>query len=167
MCYFLCSKRYHNFELPEYFTFDKILDFVKYTIGDKPYEECISDTLPDDLDDVNMDLLTNKDGKYAVRPLTLANPYLYYFLVREVCNEKGLKASLDCFDKYNVPHIASCALPVLDNEDKKESFHNSTTILNWWNSIEQRSLELSLEYRYMFVTDITNCYGSINPQSID
>lgn len=27
--------------------------------------------------------------------------------------------------------------------------------------------ELSLEYRYMFVTDITNCYGSINPQSID
>lgn len=76
MCYFLCSKRYHNFELPEYFTFDKILDFVKDTIGDKPYEECISDTLPDDLDDVNMDLLTNKDGKYAVRPLTLANPYL-------------------------------------------------------------------------------------------
>ena len=167
MCFFLCSKRYHNFELPEYFTFDKILDFVKDTIGDKPYEECISDTLPDDLDDVNMDLLTNKDGKYAVRPLTLANPYLYYFLVREVCNEKGWKASLDCFDKYNVPHITSCALPVLDNEDKKEPFHNSTTILNWWNSIEQRSLELSLEYRYMFVTDITNCYGSINPQSID
>ena len=32
--------------------------------------------------------------------------------------------------------------------------------------MEQRSLELSLEYRYMFVTDITNCYGSINPQSI-
>ena len=33
--------------------------------------------------------------------------------------------------------------------------------------MEQRSLELSLEYRYMFVTDITNCYGSINPQSIE
>lgn len=56
MCFFLCSKRYHNFELPEYFTFDKILDFVKDTIGDKPYEECISDTLPDDLDDVNMEI---------------------------------------------------------------------------------------------------------------
>ena len=33
--------------------------------------------------------------------------------------------------------------------------------------MEQRSIELSLEYRYMFVTDITNCYGSINPQSIE
>ena len=33
--------------------------------------------------------------------------------------------------------------------------------------VEQRSVELSLEYRYMFVTDITNCYGTINPQSIE
>lgn len=33
--------------------------------------------------------------------------------------------------------------------------------------MKQRSPELSLEYRYMFVTDITKCYGSINPQSID
>lgn len=31
--------------------------------------------------------------------------------------------------------------------------------------MEQRSIELSLEYRYMFVTDITNCYGSVNPQA--
>lgn len=28
-----------------------------------------------------------------------------------------------------------------------------TTINNWWNSIEQHSIELSLEYRYMFVTE--------------
>ncbi len=167
MSYFMKSNRFHNFELPEYFTFDKVLDFVKDTIGDKTYEDCLSDTLPDDLNDVNMDLLTNKDGKYGVRPLTLANPYLYYFLVREVCGEKGWKASLDCFEKFNVPHITSCALPIVEEKGKKEPFHNSATILNWWNSIEQRSLELSLEYRYMFVTDITNCYGSINPQSID
>ena len=57
------------------------------------------------------------------------------------------------------------ALPVLPQ--KVEAFHKSETILNWWNTIEQRSLELSLEYRYMFVSDITNCYGSINPQSIE
>lgn len=47
--------------------------------------------------------------------------------------------------------------------EQNERFHKSTTILNWWNSMEQRSIELSLEYRYMFVTDITNCYGSVNP----
>lgn len=165
MDYFMVSKRFHNFELPEYFTFDSILKYVKDTIGDKPYKECLSDILPDNLPDVNMDLLTNKDGKYAVRPLTLANPFLYYFLVRELCGEAGWLVSQDCFKKYTVPHIKSCAIPVVDEE--KEKFHNSTTILNWWNSMEQHSLELSLEYRYMFVTDITNCYGSINPQSID
>ena len=33
--------------------------------------------------------------------------------------------------------------------------------------MEHRSIELSLEYRYMFVTDITNCYGSVNPQTFD
>lgn len=32
--------------------------------------------------------------------------------------------------------------------------------------MEQQSLELSLQYRYMFVTDITNCFGQINPESI-
>lgn len=167
MDYFMESSRFHNFELPEYFTFDKVLNFIRETIGDKLYEECLSDKVPDVLDNVNIDLLLNKDGKYAVRPLTLANPFLYYFLVREICNKKGWQVSLECFEKYNVPHITSCALPIIKEKDKKEPFHNSTTILNWWNSIEQRSIELSLEYRYMFVTDITNCYGSINPQSID
>lgn len=33
--------------------------------------------------------------------------------------------------------------------------------------MEQRSIELSLEYRYMFVSDITNCYGSVNPQTFN
>lgn len=32
--------------------------------------------------------------------------------------------------------------------------------------MEQRSIELSLKYSYMFMTDITNCFGQINPESI-
>lgn len=32
--------------------------------------------------------------------------------------------------------------------------------------MEQRSIELSLKYQYMFITDITNCFGQINPESI-
>ena len=107
----------------------------------------------------------NKDGRYAVRPIILANPFLYYFLVREVCCENNWQVIKDLFEKFNVPHITSCAIPVIPNE--KEPFHKATTINNWWNSMEQRSIELSLEYRYMFVTDITNCYGSVNPQTFD
>lgn len=95
----------------------------------------------------------------------LANPFLYYFLVREVCSEQNWTQVKALFDKLKVPHITSCAIPVIPKE--KEAFHKATTINNWWNSMEQRSIELSLEYRYMFVTDITNCYGSVKPQTFD
>lgn len=166
MDFFMKSEQYHGFELPEYFTFDEVLKFVRETIGSTPYEECIhEDITPDKLSDVNLDILLNKDGRYAVRPIMLANPFLYYFLVREVSSQENWIEVKELFDKFKVPHITSCAIPVIPQE--KEAFHKATTINNWWNSMEQRSIELSLEYRYMFVTDITNCYGSVNPQAFD
>ena len=163
--FFMQSDQYHGFELPEYFDFNEVLKYVKERVGDQRYEDCLAGQKPDDLPSVNLDILLNKDGRYAVRPLILANPYLYYFLARELCRPSGWEAVQRCFKDFTVPHLASCALPVIP--EPKERFHKSTTILNWWNSMEQRSLELSLEYSYMFVTDITNCYGSINPQSIE
>ena len=166
MDFFLKSEQYHGFELPEYFVFDELLQNVKEAVRDKPYEECLQDGLsPENLSDVNLEILLNKDGRYAVRPIILANPFLYYFLVREICNEKSWTLIKKLFERFLVPHITSCALPIIPKD--KESFHKSTTILNWWSSMEQRSIELSLEYRYMFVTDITNCYGSVNPQAFD
>lgn len=166
MDFFMKSEQYHGFELPEYFVFDKLLQSVRDSVGDTLYEDCLQGGIsPEQLSDVNLDILLNKDGRYAVRPIVLANPFLYYFLVREICCEQSWTIVKDLFEKFNVPHITSCALPVIPAE--KEAFHKSTTIINWWSSIEQRSIELSLEYRYMFVTDITNCYGSINPQAFD
>ena len=166
MDFFMKSEQYHGFELPEYFSFDEVLRYVREKVRTIPYEECLKKGVsPDSLSDVNLDILLNKDGRYAVRPIILANPFLYYFLVREVCCESNWQVIKDLFEKFNVPHITSCAIPVIPNE--KEPFHKSTTILNWWTSMEQRSLELALEYRYMFVSDITNCYGSVNPQSFE
>lgn len=166
MDFFMKSEQYHGFELPEYFTFDKVLKYVRKKIGNTPYNECIQEEIsPNELSGVNLDILLNKDGHYAVRPIMLANPFLYYFLVREVCNKENWALVKGLFDKFKVPYITSCAIPVIP--EKKEAFHKATIINNWWNSMEQRSIELSLEYRYMFVTDITNCYGSINPQTFD
>lgn len=166
MDFFLKSEQYHGFELPEYFVFDELLQNVKNAVGETSYEDCLQDGIsPEQLPDVNLDILLNKDGRYAVRPIILANPFLYYFLVREICNEQSWTIIKQLFKKFSVPNITSCALPVIPKE--KEPFHKSTTILNWWSSMEQRSIELSLEYRYMFVTDITNCYGSVNPQTFD
>ena len=135
MDFFMKSEQYHGFELPEYFTFDDVLNYVREMIGTTPYEECLQeDIFPDSLSDVNLDILLNKDGRYAVRPIILANPFLYYFLVREVCCESNWQVIKDLFKKFNVPHITSCAIPIIPNE--KEAFHKATTINNWWNSME-------------------------------
>lgn len=162
--FFMQSTHYCNFELPEYYDFQPILNYIKETIGDKEFKDCI-DFNPCNKTDVNLDILLNKDGKYAIRPLSLVNPYLYYFLVRDICNDLNWKLICNCFKNFRTKNITACAIPVIPAEN--ESFHNSTTILNWWNTLEQRSVELSLEYRYMFVSDITNCYGSIIPRAID
>lgn len=87
--FFMKSEQYHGFELPEYFDFDTVLAYVKESIGDKQYEDCLTNELPDNLPNVNLDILLNKDGRYAVRPLILANPFLYYFLAREMCCQSG------------------------------------------------------------------------------
>ena len=44
--------------------------------------------------------------------------------------------------------------------DKKD------TILNWWNTFEQKSISMSLKFNCMAITDINNCYGSIYTHSI-
>lgn len=164
--YFLDTKQYQGFELPAYFEFDKVLQFVRKKIGKKPYEKCLQhDIRPETLNDVNFDILLNKDGKYAVRPIILANPYLYYFLTRELCCKENWNKIKSLFKHFETPNIKSCALPIIPR--KKEKFYRATSILNWWNLMEQGSIELSLEYRYMFITDITNCYGSINPHMFD
>lgn len=165
--YFLGMDQYCTTELPEYFTFEPILDYAKRVIGDKTLGQCLAtNTDPMTCVGVNLDVITNKDGRYAVRPLTLANPFLYYMLARDICSETAWKKITECFNLYSNKHITACAIPRVKVDDKPEPFKNAKSILNWWSSVEQRSIELSLKYRYMFMTDITNCFGQINPESI-
>ena len=167
----LDALRSNNFycttELPEYFDFSGVLKYAADSIGNKSLDECVNgDCQPESMHGVNLNVITNKDGRYAVRPLTLANPFLYYMLARDICNEKAWTAIKECFKLYTHEHITACAIPMVKVDDKPEPFKGATSILNWWNSMEQRSIELSLKYRYMFMTDITNCFGQINPESI-
>lgn len=158
---------YCTTELPEYFDFSGVLKYASESIGDKSLEQCIDgDCQPESEHGVNLDVITNKDGRYAVRPLTLANPFLYYMLARDICSENAWTKIQECFRLYSHEHITACAIPMIKVDDKPEPFKNATSILNWWNAMEQRSIELSLKYSYMFMTDITNCFGQINPESI-
>jgi hypothetical protein len=55
------------------------------------------------------------------------------------------------------------SIPVVSLSKKKDK---SEQIIQWWQEIEQESLKLSLEYKYLIETDITDCYGSIYTHSI-
>lgn len=138
MDFFMKSNQYHSFELPEYFVFDTLLQHVRATVADKPYDDCLSGTtVAEELTDVNFDILLNKDGRYAVRPLMLANPFLYYFLVRELCSEAAWPTVKALFEKFRVPGITSCALPVIPYQKKKKhstSQPSSSTGGKLWSS---------------------------------
>ena len=67
MDFFMKSEQYHGFELPEYFTFDEVLKYVREKVRTIPYEECLQkDISPESLSDVNLDILLNKDGRKSI-----------------------------------------------------------------------------------------------------
>ncbi len=54
-------------------------------------------------------------------------------------------------------------MPVVSLSEQKDK---AEQVSHWWHSVEQRSIELSLEYDYLIETDITDCYGAIYTHSI-
>ncbi len=160
------NDRYVTTEMPEYLNFDPVLAFAREHIADTSIDKCMKDINPENMSDANYDIMLNKDGRYAVRVLSLSNPFLYYMLAREICTPEHWAAILDDFKVFgSAPHIQAVGIPVIPAD--KENFHKATTILNWWSRFEQMAVKLSLDYRYMFVTDITNCYGTIELQTVE
>lgn len=39
-------------------------------------------------------------------------------------------------------------------------------IIHWWHEVEQKAIELALDYEYLLVTDISHCYASVYTHSI-
>lgn len=163
--FLMASENYCTTELPEYIDFSPVLKCADEKVKDIDILSIAAEAA--EQEDVNLCVLSNKDGGYGVRPLTLANPYLYAMMVQDVCDEENWQRIIDCFKKFSCDNIIACAIPQVKDPNKKEPFAKSTQILNWWSMMEQTPIELSMEYRYMFMTDITNCFGEINPQSID
>ncbi len=163
--FLMASENYCTTELPEYIDFSSVLKIAE----EKAHNIDIYsvETEAAQHEDVNLCVLSNKDGGYGVRPLTLANPFLYAMMVRDICEEGNWNRIIECFRKFDSERIIACAIPQIKDPNKNEPFAKSTQILNWWSMMEQTPIELSMEYRYMFMTDITNCFGEINPQSID
>ncbi len=176
--FFLKDESYCNIDLPRYFTFESMLKSVNRTIGKKNIESCFKQvpcpteaqpekTKPDNPKNhsqVCYQLLSNKDGKYAWRPLQLIHPVLYCHLVQLITTPKNWTELQNRFTQFATNKQISClSIPNQSTTSKPDKVEN---ILNWWNGIEQESIKLSLLYDYVLITDITDCYGSIYTHSL-
>lgn len=155
---FLKKDSYINFDLPPYFDFTNLLAKIDNKVKNKNWGD-IKQTNPGDYEDVNYKILANKDGKFAWRPLEIMNPVIYVYLVNILTEEKNWKLIKTFFIKRRSSSlISSLSMPVFSMDNNKD---RGNQINKWLDGIEKKSLELSLDYKYILFTDIRDCYGSI------
>lgn len=172
--FFLKEESYFNFDLPSYFNFKNILTetdqkLTGHNLSDF-FGSCKNDngedrpTYPCDFENVNYTFLSNKDGKYAWRPFQLIHPAIYVSLVHKITEEPNWELIVSKFEEYASNKRIKCySLPL---ESESEQSDQATSVTNWWQKIEQQSIELGLKYSYVLHTDISDCYGSIYTHSI-
>jgi hypothetical protein len=161
---FLKRESYSNISLPEYFSFQELLDNIDKTLNGKNISD-FRDKSPRDVENVNYKLLSNKDGKFAWRPFQLINPAIYVSLVNTIKKETNWKILKERFTLFQANNKIEChSLPAIS--ESKTKTNKTAQILNWWQMIEQKSLTLALDYKYVLHTDIADCYSSIYTHSI-
>lgn len=159
--YFLKHESFCNIDLPKYFNFQNLLDALSQNgnVSNIPLGEAKR------LDNVNYKFLTNKDGKFAWRPLQIINPAIYVNLVNKITKRDNWNLIVKRFKKFQENKLIKCfSLPVVATDDKKSN--KAESVLNWWQQIEQKSLEFALDFDCFMNTDITDCYGSIYTHTI-
>lgn len=154
---------YCSLDLPPYIVFGDLINGVHEVLDGKKLTD-FRQSNPRDHDDVNYTILHNKDGKYAWRPFQLIHPALYVSLVHAITEEASWKLIRDRFREFTAnDKIHGLSLPVVSFSDEKD---RAGQVSHWWHEVEQRSIELSLDYDYLIETDITDCYGAIYTHTI-
>lgn len=165
--FFLKAESYCGFDLPPYFSFGPIVsEAAKFLQGKELPGLCEAEVKPKYCEGVNHLLLTNKDGRHAWRPFELIHPALYANLVNTITDESNWSVIKAKFAEFQaLGNIRCLSLPIEASDESSDS-DKEAQILNWWSDVEQRSIELALEYETLGHADITDCYGQIYTHSI-
>lgn len=165
--FLLKNKSYFSLDLPPYFDFNNLLLSIDNKLKGKDLRDFYKDNKtipPKKCENVNYKILHNKDGKFDWRPFEIIHPALYVYLVNEICEKDNWKKINERFKLFQKnKRIVCCSIPC---ESSNKKMDKKDTILNWWNTFEQKSIAMSLKFNCMAKTDITNCYGSIYTHSI-
>ena len=160
--FLLKHESYCTIDLPPYFRFDKLLRDVAKELQSKSLSSLWSKR-PRNYDHINHPLMHNKDGRFAWRRFEFIHPALYVELVNNITDPANWKLIQDRFASYVVPRIRCLSVPVTPPPGEKDK---AAQISQWWHSVEQQSIELSLDYGFIAHTDITDCYAAIYSHSI-
>ncbi len=165
--FLLKNKSYFSLDLPPYFDFNNLLLSIDNKLNGKDFKNFYKDNKtipPKSCENVNYKFLHNKDGKFDWRPFEIIHPALYVYLVNVICEKDNWKKINERFKSFQKnKKIVCCSIPY---ESSNKKMDKKDTILNWWNTFEQKSISMSLKFNCMAITDITNCYGSIYTHSI-
>lgn len=167
--YFFKNKSYINFELPDYINFEEVLNFTDAYMSDKSLNDVCKiiskrRESPGLYEGVNHILLSNKEGLYSWRPLHIIHPILYVNLVRELTKKANWLSIQKRFEEFSKAEVHCISVP--RESDGKQS-DKASLVRTWWERIEQDSIKKSLEFNYLFKTDITDCYGSIYTHAVE
>ena len=160
--FFLTPNSYCRVDLPPYFDFGRVLRPVGKLLSTRSLASAASK--PRDYENVDYTIYSNKDGRYAWRPFQLIHPAIYVDLLNQVTAPHAwasIKARFAVFAKD--PRIRCLSIPL---ESLTTRTDQGAQILHWWQGIEQASIELALDYNYVYHADITDCYASVYTHSI-
>ena len=163
--FFLQAKTYTNIYLPPYYDFQKLLNEINiFFENNNNFNSFINFKNLKATDNVNYKLYSNKDGNLSWRKLEFINPVLYVYLVNIITQKDNWSKIRKLFKRFQKNKKINCvSIPVKSLTKKSDK---AEQISNWWKSIEQKSIELALDFDYLFETDISDCYGSLYTHSI-
>lgn len=162
---FLRGPLYCEIEMPPYFVFDSLLDKVAKAIGNRGWADIYELDDVRNRDDVNYQLLSNKDGRYAWRQYELIHPVLYTLLVNQLTDQSHWEIVRKRFAEFRQADRRICCLSLPVAPPQTESA-KARQVRAWWLEVEQQSIDLALDYEYMIHTDVVDCYPSIYTHSI-
>ena len=169
--FLLKKSSYFSQGLPPYFDLEYLLNSTLDILGEKVLDELDEKKKKgmgnikkySNYPDINYILLANKT-KESYRPITLIHPILYVDLVNFITNKKNWNEIILRYNylKNIVGDKISCKSMPFEVKTKQEAKYP----LNYWEEVEQKSIELNLRYNNLLHIDISNFYNSIYTHSL-
>lgn len=158
--FLLRSDSYCNIDLPLYVSFNDMLEKMSKIINQANLSNYSKDS-PKSFENVNYSFMTNKDGVLSWRQFQIIHPVIYLSLVNLISEKSNWKLITQKLEQKTL--INCLSIPIVPAGKKKSK---AGQINSWWHNVEQKSLIYSLEYDFVFHTDITNFYPSIYTHSL-